>query len=75
MQAWFGGKDLGESDHHAHAFLESRGYTIDKGWLIHLPTPAHSINNEEWACICFLIDEWDYGIAPRTILHHFDRYA
>lgn len=42
-------------------FLESRGYILRKGWLWEKPVSAHTINDEEYNCLQFLIEEWDFG--------------
>lgn len=42
-------------------FLRSRGYTLTRGWEWRKPVPAHTVSEEEWNCITFLADEWDFG--------------
>lgn len=44
-------------------FLHDHGYTDEAG-MLHPPTFGHPVTNEEWACISFLCDEWDYGFDP-----------
>ena len=42
-------------------FLKNRGYILTKAWCWVKPVPSHSINDEEFNCLQFLIDEWDFG--------------
>jgi hypothetical protein len=58
MQQWFGD---GIDDHGPHAYLESHGWTLLRGWLWQPPVPYHSVSCYELACVMFLINEWDYG--------------
>lgn len=57
MEKWFGNR---VSDEGPTAFLVSRGYTEMETGKPKLPVPAHSVSREEFACICFLVDEWDW---------------
>jgi len=66
MNKWFG--EI--ADYNPAKFLLSRGYTINKG-MISVPTPAHTVNPEEFLCILFLRDEWDYDLDRRS---QVDRY-
>ena len=47
-----------------YKFLYARGYT-DKAGMLMPPKPDHQVTEEEWACIVFLCDEWDYGYDPK----------
>lgn len=58
MEQWFGDP---VSDEGPTNFLQSRGYVLERDWIWKLPTPSHTIRNEEYKCMAFLIDEWDYG--------------
>lgn len=58
MEKWFGDAI---SEWGPMAFLESRGYTMTQQWEWKKPTPSHTISNDEWECISFLIHEWDFG--------------
>lgn len=69
MEKWFGDPI---DDGPPMRFLFSRGYSEDRG-LIRPPVPAHTVSCEEYACIAFMRDEWDYSFAgsaypnyPRT---------
>jgi hypothetical protein len=57
MRKWFGSIDPSGPE----AFLKSRGYTLTPEWRWVKPTLSHTMSGAEAACICFLIDEWDYG--------------
>lgn len=41
-------------------FLRRHGYT-EEGGLFLKPTPAHTVSEFEWMCLCFLMEEWDFG--------------
>lgn len=58
MRSWFGS---GTDETGPIEFLESHGYVLTRDWLWRLPTPAHTVNREEYACIRFLVEEWDFG--------------
>lgn len=61
MERWFG-----DSINMAgpYKFLRSHGYT-EKGGLLIKPVSAHNVSRDEWQCIRFLVDEWDFGFDPR----------
>lgn len=64
MLRWFGPSaewQLAPEDR-VEDFLKSHGYTITKNWYIVKPTPAHTISVDEWFCIRYLVEEWDYGL-------------
>lgn len=42
-------------------FLKSRGYILTRGWCWVKPVPAHTISTEEYLCMKYLVDEWDFG--------------
>lgn len=45
-------------------FLESRGYVLSPGWTWSKPgfTRRADIPQDEWQCLVFLVEEWDYGL-------------
>lgn len=51
-------------DQTAHAFLKSRGYTLDDGFVYHPPTKDHKVTAQEGAALDYLWLEWDYGYSP-----------
>lgn len=57
MRKWFGSID----EYGPETFLKSRGYILTKGWCWVKPVPSHHISDEEYHCLEFLMDEWDYG--------------
>lgn len=70
MQKWFGDAI---DEQGPIAFLQSHGYTLTRGWEWVKPVSAHTISTEEWECIAFLCDEWDFGgIAQHTEEHAFE---
>lgn len=42
------------------SFLKSHGYTEYAGMIVK-PTLTHNISRDEWKCIVFLCDEWDFA--------------
>ena len=42
-------------------FLESRNYILTKQWEWIKPVSSHTINEEEFNCLKYLVDEWDFG--------------
>lgn len=74
MVKWFGRQDEHDripDENIVIRFLESRGYTLKPNWCWTLPTPAHTVSNEEYACLAFLIDEWDFGpVAPSGVVSY-----
>lgn len=63
MEKWFG-NPVGEEG--PIQFLQSHGYVLRRDWHWDKPTPSHNISEDEWQCIAFLIDEWDFGgVAPQ----------
>lgn len=56
MKEWFGDEidDVGPSQ-----FLFSRGYS-EKAGVWYPPVPAHNATPDEFACLRFLAEEWDY---------------
>lgn len=57
MRKWFG--SIGETG--PMRFLESHGYKLQGDWHWERPTPSHNISQDEWYCLAFLMDEWDFG--------------
>jgi hypothetical protein len=57
MRRWFGSID----DHGPIRLLESHGYVLRPDWYWTPPTPGHTESEIERYCICFLIEEWDFG--------------
>lgn len=62
MYKWFGDEvdDTGPMN-----FLVSRGYELTSRWLWKPPVPSHTVSAEEWKCMVFLIEEWDFGGLTR----------
>jgi hypothetical protein len=66
MKAMFGDAI---DDHGPIRFLESRGYSfVGEGgvatpYVWHKPNLGHEVTDDEWACLTFLMDEWDFAIA------------
>lgn len=58
MEKWFGDPI---DEYGPIKFLESRGYELTPRWEWKLPVPNHTISIDEWECIMFLVDEWDFG--------------
>lgn len=56
MQRWFGTMDCGS----VLEFLASRGYSETRGGIVMPPTKWHRPNSEEYVCLHFLVNEWDY---------------
>lgn len=69
MLKWFG-DEISEAG--PIKFLESRGYVLRKDWQWQLPTPAHTVSREEFACVQFLIEEWDFGALVDPALEMWD---
>jgi hypothetical protein len=63
MDRWFG--DVG-TEFYALEFLKSHGYT-EVGGMISRPTPAHNVSLDEYYCIRYLTEEWDFGVVPSGI--------
>lgn len=53
-------------------FLFNHGYT-EKSGIIYPPVKYHSVTREEYACIRFLIDEWDFDCILATDLLEFEK--
>jgi len=51
------------SDQGPISFLESKGHTLTRDWRWKLKDgeTLESISHNEFLCIKFLIDEWDFG--------------
>jgi hypothetical protein len=64
MEKWFGAdyEDFG-----ATKFLKSHGYTQVDGIIVR-PTPAHNVSMDEWYCIRYLIEEWDFDFQKSEIV-------
>lgn len=65
IQARFGSIDI----HGPEQFLRNAGYTLTNDWLWKAKPGVVSWNDmsdDEWECMLFLVDEWDYGfLEPR----------
>lgn len=57
MRKWFGNIDI----FGPQQFLFSHGFTLTKDWFWKPPVPHHTISKEEFQCMIFLQQEWDYG--------------
>ena len=49
-----------ETDAEAWGYLQARGYTAHR-FLIKFPK-QHISTEKEWAAICYLVNEWDWGV-------------
>lgn len=58
MEKWFGDP---VDERGPIAFLQSHGYVLRRDWHWTKPTPSHTISDDEWECLKFLCDEWDFG--------------
>jgi len=58
MLKWFGDSDI----HGPLDFLKSHGFR-EHGGNIGPPTPAHTVSRDEYVCIDFLFQEWDFSYA------------
>lgn len=61
MEKWFGDP---VDDGGPYRFLQSHGFTEWAG-TFKPPVPSHNVSCDEWECIAFLCDEWDYGFNRR----------
>jgi hypothetical protein len=61
MEKWFGDSIDMEGPLH---FLRSHGFTEMANGMLRPPTPAHNCSVDEWNCIGFLVQEWDFGYLP-----------
>lgn len=57
MVDWFGSME----DYGPTKLLESHGFVLTREWKWIKPVPSHTLNEIEWTCLQFLIDEWDFG--------------
>lgn len=46
-------------------FLKEKGFT-EKAGVLFAPRPDYMVSQEEYDCIDFLCDEWDYGWEPEA---------
>ena len=58
MEKWFGDAI---SEYGPMTFLESHGYILLPNWCWRKPVPHHNMSDDEWECLKFLVDEWDFG--------------
>lgn len=58
MDKWFGD---GIDDYAPRQFLYARGYILTNDWCWKPPARFHTISQEEYTCMLFLVQEWDYG--------------
>lgn len=54
---WFGSIDV----HGPLEFLMSHGFTLGDAGIVYAPTQSHSLSRDEYSCVDFLVEEWDYG--------------
>jgi hypothetical protein len=59
MERWFGENC---SDHEVMEFLRSHGFQEIKNGLIRRPVSQHNVSKDEWECIWYLIEEWDFDL-------------
>lgn len=45
-------------------FLASHGFYERRNGVLTPPVPAHNVSHDEWLCIAFLVDEWDFAWKP-----------
>jgi hypothetical protein len=55
---WFG-EDA--DDYEVMRFLRTRGFEEVFNGVIRPPVPHHNISKDEWECIMYLIEEWDFA--------------
>jgi hypothetical protein len=61
MERWFGDSvDLTGP----LRFLRSHGFVERGNGLLAPPVSAHNVSHDEWLCIAFLVDEWDFAWCP-----------
>lgn len=56
-----------ETDGNALTYLEKNGYILTRRFNLLTPKPDHKISEEEKSALMYLILEWDYGGAIRTM--------
>lgn len=61
MARWFGPHS---HDAGPYALLISHGF-LDTNGFLSPPVEDYTISMVEWYCIQYLIEEWDYALAPR----------
>lgn len=58
------GGEMGVGEDKAYNYLVSKGYELTRQWLWKKPS-NHSMTQDEFEAMKFLVDEWDYGgLAP-----------
>lgn len=57
MFKWFGSYE----EKGPYKFLLSHGYYLDQYFTIMKPVSAHTVNRDEWLCICFLVNHHNFG--------------
>ena len=56
IQGWFGTLDCGA----VLSFLFTRGYKETRNGLVMPPAKWHRPTSEEYVCLDFLVNEWDF---------------
>ena len=64
IERWFGDES---PDWHAMKFLESHGYREIANGVIRRPVPHHNMSEDEWECIAYLVQEWDFALEDHII--------
>lgn len=59
MARYFGGDGI--SDAEPTQYLHSRGWVFTRSGMIEKPSADYKPTAQEWDCLYFLCDEWDYG--------------
>jgi len=54
---WFGSI----SDRGPYKFLHSHGFRLTEHYLWVKPSRSYTLSDDEWYCLKFLVDEWDFG--------------
>jgi hypothetical protein len=57
MRKWFGNST---DDYGPYKFLLLHGF-YERAGMWYKPTPSYTVSIYEYACLNFLVDEWDYA--------------
>lgn len=72
IRGWFGNPTISDpedyywswiDDYTSFAVLASMGFTHARG-VIEPPVPSHTLTQDQFLLVKFLIDEWDYAYGP-----------
>ena len=58
MERWFGDpiSEIGPLE-----FLRSHGFIERPNGVLAPPVPSHNVSHDEWRCIAFMVQEWDFA--------------